>query len=176
MTTPWKRNIIYAFKQRTYSSNLWKLVIMSILELSLSPSGRAYIKPTNSSKVCKGHEARIDHNSFCSHDNAYNRPEDSKRHTFFDQFRDIVLNSCRMHVRIANASMTVLKRMGIRCLDASDVSIKTPTQWPQLTKLNNDWFSNFIPTFTWTAFFPVAAAEPDVEAFAPGFASLFISV
>ncbi len=35
-------------------------------------------------------------------------------------------------------------------------------------------FSNFILTFTWTAFFPVAAAEPDPDPLPPDFASLFI--
>lgn len=42
-------------------------------------------------------------------------------------------------------------------------------------KLNsNVLFSNFILTFTWTAFFPVAAAEPVPDPLPPDFASLFI--
>jgi hypothetical protein len=43
-------------------------------------------------------------------------------------------------------------------------------------KLISQVFSNFIPTFTWTAFFPVAAAEPVPVELPPAFVSLLIFV
>ena len=53
----------------------------------------------------------------------------------------------------------------------------TPMTTPHKLKLKpNILFSNFILTFTWTAFFPVAAAEPDPDPLPPDFASLFILV
>jgi len=43
-------------------------------------------------------------------------------------------------------------------------------------KLISKVFSDFIRTFTWTAFFPVAAAEPVPVELPPAFASLLIFV
>jgi hypothetical protein len=76
-----------------------------------------------------------------------------------------------MYERIRNAAMTEMKRNG-----TSDASMPTNTLNSVTTahKLISKVFSDFIRTFTWTAFFPVAAAEPVPVAPPFDFASLFI--
>ena len=67
--------------------------------------------------------------------------------------------------------MTETKRNG-----TSDASMPIDTLYSMTSahKLIFKVFSSFIRTFTWTAFFPVAAAEPVPVEPPPDFASLFI--
>lgn len=104
-------------------------------------------------------------------------PKEPQIDTTFCQFRrPEVLNLRRIYERNTNASMTEMKRN--RTSDAS-MPFHLIHHFSSMTtahKLISKVFSDFIRTFTWTAFFPVAAAEPVPVELPPAFASLLIFV